>query len=107
MNEPTYAEKLAAWKIRHGFPSERAAEDFSPGERRMIAEDAQATGTSYCWKCGGEYPIRELVLETSPYHQMTDDIADDGYIPPHDRVRKCKPCAQAEANEDAQAGMDI
>src|SRR5690606_32434734 len=96
----TYDEKLIAWKRAHGVPEEQAAEDIPAGELRMMEEDAKSTGKSYCWMCAEEFPIRDMVIETSPYNQMDEEAMDEtGYVPEPDRVRKCKACVKREEDE--------
>lgn len=97
----SYEEKLAAWKRAQGVPDAIASnEDIPAGELRMIAEDAKSTGKDYCWMCGDEFPIREMVIDTSPYNQMEDDaIEEDGYIRREARNRVCKPCVKREEDE--------
>lgn len=97
----SYEEKLAAWKQRHGVSEAIASnEDIPTGEMRMIAEDAKATGKDYCWMCGDEFPIREMVIDTSPYNQMEDAAIDeDGYIARENRNRVCKACVKREEDE--------
>lgn len=100
-----YEQQLAAWKLKHGVPEAKATEPIPSGELRMIAEDAKSTGTSYCWMCGDEFPIKDMVIETSPYSQMDDgNIEEDGYVPEESRVRKCKECVKRE--EDEERGAD-
>lgn len=97
-----YEQRLAEWKKRHGVPDERAesGEEIPAGELRMIAEDAKNPGKSYCWMCAEEFPIKDLIIETSPYNQMEDDaIEEDGYIAEENRGRKCKACVKREEDE--------
>jgi len=97
-----YEKKLAAWKKAHGVPEERAesVEEIPSGELRMIAEDAKSVANSYCWMCADEFPIKDMIIETSPYNQMEEDvIEDDGYIRESERVRKCKACDKKEREE--------
>lgn len=96
-----YEAKLAAWKARLGVPDERAGEEIPAGELRMIAEDAKDAGKCYCWMCGDEFPIKDMVIETSPYSQIEDGvIEDDGYVPAEHRNRKCKACDKRQRDED-------
>ena len=95
-----YEQKLADWKKRHGVPDSFATDDTPAGELRMIAEDAKSTGKDYCWMCGDEFPIKDMVIETSPYNQMEDEaIEEDGYVAAKNRNRKCKACVKAEEDE--------
>lgn len=95
-----YEKRLAEWKKAHGVPEEIVSEDIPAGELRMMAEDAKSTRTGYCWMCAAEFPIKDMLIETSPYNQMEDDaIEDDGYIKPKNRVRKCKACDKADRDE--------
>jgi hypothetical protein len=96
-----YERRLADWKKRNGVPEERVNEDIPAGELRMIVDDAKSTGQDYCWICAEQFPIKDMVVETSPYNQMEDDaIEDDGYIKPENRVRKCKACVKREEDEE-------
>lgn len=105
MNEPTYEEKLAAWKLRMGVPLD--AQSLPDSEQVMIAEDAKDDGRAYCVECGEEFPIKEMRVETDPYIQYEDEpyradgpYLKDGYIPAKYRLRKCLPCWK-ESNKDA------
>jgi hypothetical protein len=96
-----YETKLAAWKERQGVPKEWATDDTPVGELRMIAEDAKSTANSYCWMCADEFPIKDMVIETSPYNQMEEEaIGEDGYVSEENRVRKCKACVKREAEDE-------
>ncbi len=101
-----YEKKLVAWKRAHGIPEAIASNaDVPAGELRMIVEDAKSTGSSYCWMCGDEFPIKDMVIETSPYNQMEDGaIEEDGYVAAEHRTRKCKACVKSE--EDDEAGVE-
>lgn len=97
---------IADWKRKHGVPESviQSGETIQPGELRMMAEDAKNPGRSYCWMCAEEFPIKEMLIETSPYNQMDEGaIDDDGYVAEENRVRKCKACAKRE--EDEEDGM--
>lgn len=96
-----YETKLAEWKKRQGIPEAIASDEETPsGELRMLAQHAKATGKSYCWICTEEFPIREMLIETSPYNQMEDGaIEEDGYIAKANRVYRCKACDKREEDE--------
>lgn len=96
-----YEKRLAEWKIKQGIPEAIASnEDVPAGELRMIAEDAKSTGKSYCWMCADEFPIREMIIETSPYNQMEDGaIQEDSYVAEEHRTRKCKACVKRDDDE--------
>lgn len=103
MSLDDYDRYLAEWKKKHGVPESRAHESIPSGELRMIAEDAKNPGRCYCWLCGDEFPIKEMLIETSPYNQIEDGaIEDDGYVAEENRNRKCKACAKAEAEDDGE-----
>lgn len=96
-----YEKRLTEWKMKQGIPEAIASnEDIPAGELRMIAEHANATGKSYCWKCADEFPIREMLIETSPYNQMEDAaIEEDGYIAKQNRNYFCKACDKRDNDE--------
>lgn len=104
-----YEKKLAEWKRKQGIPEAIASDaDVPAGELRMIAEDAKSSGSCYCWLCGDEFPIRDMVIETSPYCQVEDGVIEaDGYVPAQHRNRKCKACAKREEDEENGVGEDI
>lgn len=102
MSADEYETKLSEWKKRHGVPEDRLSEEIPTGELRMISEDAKSTGKSYCWMCADEFPIKEMIIETSPYNQMEDAAIDEsGYISEQNRVRKCKACEKRERDEES------
>lgn len=43
---------------------------------------------SYCWKCGDEFPMSELIEDDDPYIKDETD--------PHDKNYQCKACAAKE-----------
>lgn len=98
-----YEQRLKEWKVKHGIPEAIASdEDIPAGEIRMLAEHAKATGKSYCWMCGDEFPVREMLIETSPYNQMEDGaIEEDGYIAKANRNYRCEPCDKRDRDEEA------
>jgi hypothetical protein len=100
----SYEDRLAAWKKKNGLITEEG-EEIPAGEARMNEEDAQAKGNAYCWECGNEFPIAEMVIETNPYNQLDDDvIEEDGYIAAENRNRRCKLCIKAE--DDLNHGIE-
>jgi hypothetical protein len=99
----SYEQKLTEWKKKQGIPDTIASdEDIPAGELRMLAEHSKATGKSYCWMCADEFPIREMLIETSPYNQMEDAaIEEDGYIAKANRNYRCEPCDKRDRDEEA------
>lgn len=97
-----YDQKLTEWKKKQGTPDAIASDqDIPAGELRMLAQHAKATGSDYCWKCGDEFPIREMFIDTSPYNQMEDEaIEEDGYIAKQNRNYFCKACDKRERDEE-------
>jgi len=44
--------------------------------------------TGYCWKCGDEFPMTELIEDDDPYIKDETDPRDKNY--------QCKKCAEAD-----------
>lgn len=90
MNKP---ETLDEWKMRHGINPKR---DVNQDELLMSVEESRAKGTSWCFGCDNEMPIREMKLITrsvDPYLQI--DESEGYYIANLNRVRMCPACFQA------------
>lgn len=102
-----YEQRLSAWMRAHGVPEPRASapESIPAGELRMIAEDKQSTGTCYCWLCGDEFPIKDMVIEIDPHVQIDDDDEEGpdetGYVKEENRIRKCVACDKRQRDEEA------
>jgi hypothetical protein len=82
---------MAEWKAKHGL--DKVPDDASVEEKRMAVEENLNTGTSYCFSCGDEFPIKEMRLVTrlqDPYAQTWEGESD--YIPETHRHRMCKKC---------------
>lgn len=99
----SYEAQFAAWQARKGITNAKG-EDLT-AEDIMRAEDAKSHGKDYCWRCGDEFLMREMVVDIDPYIQDEDcPQRDDGYIPKKHRIRVCEKCheeAEAEYADEA------
>lgn len=107
MSADKYDAELAAWMAKHAAQGEVKAASvelstYEGARAFMIAQDAKSKGKSYCWRCGEEFPICEMIVDMDPYIQDEDrPERSDCYIPQKFRVRTCKPCHDDEEKENA------
>ena len=97
-SEPTYQQKLDAWKAKQGLTD---TDTSNPEEMRMLAEQKLSTEKSWCLGCDAHLPVKDMVLITrrlDPYVQIDEGPTD--YISKANRIYKCPACYKADEDED-------
>lgn len=108
-----YEAQLAAWKQKHGLPTDPNLSADDIAEALDVAADKKRPGTDYCYGCGEEFPFLKLHWVTpreNPYVQIDEDDRDENrpwWVKEEDRVHLCEPCRKGENDDEDKVSTKI